>query len=73
MLETVSWLTCDICKKRVDQEQSEGWYKVDAKTFMIHSKNREDVLWSQMFDRDRHYCSGECLRKDIKILTELPY
>jgi hypothetical protein len=73
MLETVNWLTYDICKKRIDQEKSEGWYKIDSKTFMTNTPHRDDAVWSQMIDRDRHYCSGECLRKDIKILTELPY
>jgi hypothetical protein len=73
MLETLNYLTCDICKKKVKQEDSFGWYKIEAKSFMIHAEARKDVLWSQMVDKDRHYCSGECLRKEIRILTELPY
>jgi hypothetical protein len=68
-------LTCHICKKRTTQKKSHGWYKIDAETFMIHTEHREDedVLWSQMIDRDRYYCSDECLCDEIKILTSLPY
>ena len=73
MLETVSWLTCDVCEKRVLEGDSFGWYRLDAKTFLINSQHRKDALWSQMVDRERHYCSGVCLRKEVKVMTELPY